>query len=195
MSNRKTLFMVEVSVFAALALLLDLVSGVVFSRIWPQGGSVSIAMVPVFLMAYRWGLKGGLLTGFLLGLLQVALGQAYVIHPLQGFLDYFVAFTAVGTAGLFAGAINKGLIENEKRKAVTLMVLGILLGSFLRFICHFLTGIIYFASSDLDGFNIVAFSAGYNGTYMLPSFILCSIVVVGLYTSASKILIRREMAD
>lgn len=189
--NKKTLFLVEVAVFAALALLLDLVSNVVFSRIWPQGGSVSIAMVPIFLMAFRWGLKGGLLTGFLLGLLQVVLGQSYIIHPLQGFLDYFVAFTVVGVAGIFAKGVMDSFANGQKSKAIRNSIVGVFIGSFLRFLCHFATGMIYFASSDLKGFSIAKFSAVYNGTYMLPSFILCSILVVTLYTSASRVLIRK----
>jgi hypothetical protein len=45
--------------FAALAYLLDFVA----FKVWAQGGSVSLSMLPVFLIAYRWGLKGGLLTG------------------------------------------------------------------------------------------------------------------------------------
>lgn len=189
--NKKTLFLVEVAVFAALALLLDMVSNFVFSRIWPQGGSVSIAMVPVFLMAFRWGLKGGLLTGFLLGLLQVALGQGYVVHPLQGFIDYFLAFTAVGFAGVFAKGVRDGFSNGHRTKAISAIIFGVFIGSFFRYLCHFATGMIYFASSDLKGFSIATFSAVYNGTYMLPSFILCSIVVVTLYTSASRVLLRR----
>lgn len=188
--NKKTLFLVEIAVFAALALLLDMVSNFVFSRIWPAGGSISIAMVPVFLMAFRWGIKGGLLTGFLLGLLQVALGQAYIIHPLQGFIDYFLAFTLVGAAGVFSKGVIEGFAKGQKARAIRNIILGVFVGSFLRFLSHFATGIIYFASSELQGFSIVKFSAGYNGSYMLPNFILCSILVVTLYTSAPKVLTR-----
>ncbi len=188
--NKKTLFIVEVAVFAALALLLDVISSIVFSSIWPAGGSVSIAMVPIFLMAFRWGLKGGLLAGFLLGLLQVAIGQAYIIHPIQGFLDYFAAFTVVGVSGILAVRIKQAYEKGEKKKAGSYIVTGIFLGSLLRFLCHFATGIIYFSSSNIGGFDIVLTSAVYNGTYMVPSFILCSVVVVSLYASASRVLLK-----
>ncbi|WP_338368251.1 energy-coupled thiamine transporter ThiT, partial [Enterococcus faecium] len=93
MEKKRTLFLVEAAAFTALAYLLDLVSAFIFSRIWPQGGSVSIAMVPIFLMAFRWGLKGGLTTGFLLGLLQLVIGMPQLYHPVQGIIDYLVAFT------------------------------------------------------------------------------------------------------
>ena len=59
-----TLFLVEVAVFSALAFLFDFIAGLLSLKIWPQGGSISIAMVPVFLMAFRWGIKGGILSGF-----------------------------------------------------------------------------------------------------------------------------------
>ena len=87
-----TLFIAEVAVFAALAYLLDFVAGILSLRIWPQGGSISIAMVPIFLIAYRWGIKGGMLTGFLLGLLQFILGYSQIYTLIQGFIDYFVSF-------------------------------------------------------------------------------------------------------
>ncbi|WP_409304494.1 energy-coupled thiamine transporter ThiT [Peribacillus sp. SCS-155] len=190
--KNKTLFMVEVAVFAALALLLDWVSGVVFSRIWPQGGSVSIAMVPVFLMAYRWGLKGGLLTGFLLGMLQMVLTYAQVVHPAQGFLEYFLAFTLVGAAGLFTNSVNGNLEVGKRTKAYTYAVLGIFIGSFLRFLCHFAAGIIFWGSYAPEGQPVALYSLIYNGTYMLASFILSAIVVVMLYSAAAKVLLRKS---
>jgi len=69
----RTLFIVEIAIFAALGFIFDLISNALSISLWPQGGSVSIAMVPVFLMAYRWGVKGGVITGLLLGMLQILL--------------------------------------------------------------------------------------------------------------------------
>ena len=140
MKSNKTLFLVEVAVLAALAYLLDLVSTALFSRIWAQGGSVSLAMVPVFLIAYRWGIKGGLLTGFLLGLLQFISGFAQIYHPVQGFIDYFVAFTVVGFAGVVASEFKNAVKNRETGKWMGLVVLSTFLGSLLRFLAHFYTG-------------------------------------------------------
>ncbi|WP_108671954.1 energy-coupled thiamine transporter ThiT [Peribacillus acanthi] len=191
MLQNKTLFLVEVAVFSALALLLDLVSGFIFSRIWPQGGSVSIAMVPVFLMAFRWGWKGGALTGLLLGLLQIISGQAWIGHPVQGCIDYFLAFAVVGAAGIFAKQIQESFQSGDKAKGIRLSVIGILIGSFLRFLCHFVSGIVFFGSSAPEGQPVALFSIIYNGTYMLPSFILSALVISVLYSSASKVLMRK----
>ena len=181
-----TLFLVEVAVFTALAYLLDLASGFIFSRIWPQGGSVSIAMVPIFLMAYRWGTKGGVLTGFLLGLLQLILGFSTVVHPVQGFLDYILAFATVGLAGIVAAGLKQSLAQNRKGQWMTLAVVGAFIGSLLRFICHFISGIVFFGSYAPKGQPVALYSLIYNGTYMLASFVISAILVILVINAAPR---------
>lgn len=189
--KRKTLFLVEVAVFAALAVLLDYVSNIISLRIWPQGGSISIAMVPVFIMAFRWGIKGGLTTGFLLGALQLVVTQPWIATPIQAFIDYFVAFTVVGVAGIFAKQVQQRFADGEKAKANAYIIAGVFLGSLLRYICHFVTGVIFFGMYAPEGQPIALYSFLYNGSYMLPSAIISGIVVVALYVSASRVLLRK----
>jgi len=184
MKQKQTLFLVEVAVFSALAYLLDLFSGFLFSRIWPQGGSVSIAMVPVFLMAFRWGVKGGVLTGFLFGLLQFILGMSQIYHPVQGILDYLIAFALLGLAGIFASQVKASLQEGNKKKWMSLVIAGTFIGSALRFISHFLSGWIFFGSYAPEGQSAWLYSIIYNGTYMLPSMILSAIVVILVISAA-----------
>lgn len=191
MMKHKTLFMTEVAIFSALALLLDLVSGFVFARIWPQGGAVSIAMVPIFLMAYRWGIKGGMATGLLLGLLQIVTTPVQIMTPLQGFIDYFLAFTVVGISGLFMNGFVNNYKEENLMKAKLYGIGGMFVGSFLRFICHFTSGIVFFGEYAPEGQPVVLYSLIYNGTYMLISFILSAVVVMVLYSAASKVLMRK----
>lgn len=178
MKQKQTLFLVEIAVFSALAYLLDLFSGFLFSRIWPQGGSVSIAMVPVFLMAFRWGIKGGAITGLLLGLLQFILGFSQIYHPVQGFIDYLVAFTVLGIAGVFASQIKLSIQNGEKKKWIALIVAGTFIGSLLRFIAHFFSGWIFFGVWAPEGQPAWLYSIIYNGTYMIPSMILSAIIII-----------------
>ncbi|MCM3662861.1 energy-coupled thiamine transporter ThiT [Mesobacillus subterraneus] len=178
MKQKRTLFLVEVAVFSALAYLLDLFSGFLFSRIWPQGGSVSIAMVPVFLMAFRWGVKGGMLTGFLFGLLQFILGMSQIYHPIQGILDYLVAFALLGTAGLFAVQIKENMKKDSRKTWIAYVIAGTFIGSVLRFIAHFISGWVFFGSYAPPGQPVALYSFLYNGTYMLPSMILSAIIVI-----------------
>ncbi len=188
-ANSNTLFLVEVAIFTALAYILDLVSAFVFSRIWPQGGSISIAMVPIFLMAFRWGIKGGVLTGFLLGLLQFILGFSQIYTLLQGFIDYFLAFSSVGFAGVFAVKVKEALSIQKKGRWMMYATLGAFWGSFIRFVMHFFSGIAFFGSYAPKGQPVALYSLIYNGTYMLPSFVLSTIIVIFVINAAPKRLI------
>lgn len=69
----------------------------------PNGGSLTPAMFPILLFAVRWGLKDGLLAGFVFGLLQLIFDGAYAWGWQSMLLDYLVAFPPLGLAGLFKG--------------------------------------------------------------------------------------------
>ncbi|PFO04259.1 energy-coupled thiamine transporter ThiT [Bacillus sp. AFS076308] len=191
-TRNNTLFIAEVAVFTALAYLLDFVAGIVSLRIWPQGGSISIAMVPIFLIAYRWGIKGGLLTGFLLGFLQFILGFSQVYTIVQGIIDYFIAFTVVGSAGIFASAIKKAINEQNNGKWMAYVISGAFLGSALRYICHVISGIAFFGEYAPKGQPVAIYSLLYNGTYMLPNFIISAIISIVLISALPKKMILQK---
>ncbi|RLQ97347.1 energy-coupled thiamine transporter ThiT [Falsibacillus albus] len=193
MSSRKILFLVEVAVLAALAYLLDLASTFIFSRIWPEGGSVSLAMIPVFLISYRWGIKGGLLSGFLLGMLQFISGFAQIYTPIQGIIDYFVAFTLIGFSGIFASSIQRTVHEGKAGQWITLVIISTLTGSLLRFLAHFYTGIVFFGSYAPKGQPVALYSLIYNGTYMLPSFILSAIILILIISVSPRLVSPKKM--
>ncbi|WP_042356573.1 energy-coupled thiamine transporter ThiT [Bacillus rubiinfantis] len=181
-----TLFLSEVAIFSALAYLLDFLSGLLSLKIWPQGGSISIAMVPIFLMAYRWGIKGGLLTGFILGVLQFILGFAQIYTIIQGIIDYFIAFTTVGLAGVVAGQIKQAYEKGNKREWIIYVVLGAFIGSLFRYLSHVIAGAIFFGEYAPKGQPVIVYSLLYNGTYMLPSFIISAIIVILVISAVPK---------
>ncbi|WP_223701564.1 energy-coupled thiamine transporter ThiT [Sutcliffiella deserti] len=187
MRKSNTLFLVEIAIFGAFAYLLDLLAGFLSLKIWAQGGSISIAMVPVFIMAFRWGLKGGLLTGFILGLLQIVTGQIFAVQIIQVFLDYIVAFTVLGFAGLFAKKVVNSFKDNNTKDLVLYVTLASFLGVLLRFFAHYFAGIIFFRSLAPEGQPIEIYSLLYNGSFLLPSFILSSILTVLLIKAVPNI--------
>ena len=191
-TRSKTLFISEVAVFSALGYLLDFVGGILSLKIWPQGGSISIAMVPIFLMAYRWGIKGGLLTGFILGLLQFILGFAQIYTVIQGIIDYFIAFTVVGLAGIFARQIKLSYDQGKKGTWITYAVFGAFIGSFLRYICHVISGVVFFGEYAPKGQPVMMYSLVYNGTYMLPGFVISAIVVILVISAMPKKMLIQE---
>ncbi|UFU00840.1 energy-coupled thiamine transporter ThiT [Radiobacillus kanasensis] len=191
-SSKRVLFLVEVAILSAFAYVLDIIPFLSI-KFWAQGGSVSLAMIPVFIVAYRWGLKGGLLSGVLFGLYQVAFGQAYILTPIQGILDYGVAFTVLGFAGLFAGRVQQSLKERNKIQFIWNVSAGILLGCTLRFFAHYFAGVAFFESA-VDGMGIYLYSFLYNISYLLPCFILNAIVIGFLFYKQPRLLVLKTAA-
>ena len=63
----KTRILVECALMIALAVVLDILP----LPKWPNGGSVSVSMVPIVFLSYRHGAKWGLLTGFAYCIVQM----------------------------------------------------------------------------------------------------------------------------
>jgi thiamine transporter len=177
--------MAEVAVFSALGFVLDLVAGLYSKPLFVNGGSIGIAMMCVFFVSFRRGLVPGIATGLIIGLLQLAGG--WYTSPLadEGWkafiqigLDYWLAYPLTGFAGVMFRAFQKG--ETKKQKILAL-VIGSVIGGFLKYLCHFLSGVIFWPD-DLWGVGgSVAYSLLYNGAYMLPSIILSTALLIVLY--------------
>jgi thiamine transporter len=151
---------------AALAVALSFVLGFIVLFKMPFGGSVSLEMIPLILLALRQGWRVGVVAGAAYGLLDLVI-DPYVVHPLQLLLDYPLAFGALGLAGLFKPTIRGAVI------GATVAVLA-------RFVCHFLSGVIFFASYAPEGWNPYLYSAAYNAAYLAPSLAIAILVTVVL---------------
>ena len=186
MDKKRLLMLVEIAIFAAVGLVLDQVS----FKVWAQGGSVSLVMVPIILMAFRWGLFAGLTTGLLIGVMQTMFG-AYIVHWLQGLLDYGVALTVVGVAALVRKPILEAAANVNKKKMAIFIIIGTVLAGFLRYLSHTVAGAVFFAEYAGDQ-NAWIYSIIYNGTYMLPATILTAIAGVLLFTAAPQLMQRKS---
>src|ERR671914_545513 len=138
---------------AALAVALSFVLGLIVLFKMPFGGSISLEMIPLILLALRQGWRVGVVAGAAYGLHDLAI-DPYVVHPLQLLLDYPLAFGALGLAGLFKPTLRGA-------------VLGATVAVVARFACHFLSGVIFFASYAPEGWNPLFYSAAYNASYLL----------------------------
>ena len=145
----------------ALAGVLHFISGFIPFLAMPQGGRVTLAaMVPVLFVAIRRGPRVGILAGIAFGLVVLVL-EPFIYHPVQVLLDYPLAFGALGLAGFF-------------RK---LPVLGVAVGISGRFICHFASGLVFFASYAPAGMDPAVYSAIYNAWYLIPELIISAAVI------------------
>ena len=86
----------EGGLMIALALVLGLLK--VFEL--PQGGSISLEMLPLLFFCVRWGMGGGFIACFAFGVLQVFIQGAVSWGWQSILLDYVLAFGVMGIAGL-----------------------------------------------------------------------------------------------
>ena len=190
-------------VLAGIMIAMGTVLGFVKPFELPYGGAITLcSMLPVMFFSYRCGLKWGLSAGLVFSVLQLLFG----LDALKGisammvvgsiFLDYILAFTVLGLAGMF-----RGKIKND----AAAFTLGSFVSMMLRYFCSFLSGWVLWASfnetADMQGFiatffpalgNLsgtalaVVYSLVYNGSYMIPELILTCVVGFLLVQFAGK---------
>ena len=177
MKNTKVL--VEGALMVALATILC------FIRIFklPWGGSVTLlSMLPIVLFSIKRGVKAGFAASVLFSLIQLFQG---ILDGLFGWgltpgmliacilLDYLLAYSVLGIAGLF------------RKKGLSGWIAGIAIAITLRFLVHFISGVVIWHSfGELwEGFstdNSILYSLIYNGCYMLPELIFTLIGAIAL---------------
>ena len=174
--NKKKLisFITDCAIFTALGLVLDFIAGPISKAMWPDGGSISICMVPIFMMGIKYGPKGGFLTGLLIGSIQILWGGS-IVHPFQVILDYVLAYTACGVASLFWKLIRT---KNVSMRYLWIC-LSIFCGCFLRTIFATISGMIYYETPLWASFT-------YNASYIAISMVLCMLLTCVLDTMLEK---------
>jgi len=158
----------------------------------PYGGSITLfSMVPVLLLGFMFGARWGVLCGAVFGALQAILGAtmsaAFAGQTTIGvvgvlMIDYIIAFSVLGLAGMF---------KNRIKNPTLAFALGCFAATFLRFAAHFTSGVIIwgsyatatlqsvhnsFSTAILNNFTgtalAVVYSLVYNASYMVPEMIL-----------------------
>ncbi len=127
-SNTRAHLTVRALVEGALMVALAEILG--YIKIWhmPEGGSVSLLMLPIVVYALRWGMGPGLLAGLALGILDFMLGGGIAIGWQSILGDYVIALTALGLAGIGHKRGLKGVL------------LGSGLGCLARYLVVWVTG-------------------------------------------------------
>ena len=180
-SKTKTKKLTECAVMIALATVLSFIS--VYNA--PFGGSVTLgSMVPLVLVCarikdFRWAF----LSCFAYALIQMMVGFAAPPTATLGYfaavvlLDYVVAFSAISIANPVATLFNHTLPG---------VGIGAATACVLRFICHFVGGILIWGVYAPEGQPVWLYSLLYNGGYMLPEFVITVILSVAIYAVISK---------
>lgn len=172
MKSKRIMWICESAIMIAVATVLSVVALINM----PFGGSVTAAsMVPVVLIAYRYGVGLGAVTGLVYSLIQLLLGASNLSYATSStaavaiiFLDYVFAFTAVGLAGMF---------KNKIKTQPSAMVLGTLTVCVIRYIMHVISGCTVWAGVSIPTEEGFLYSLVYNAAYMVPETIVTAAAV------------------
>ena len=153
----------------------------------PMGGGMTIcSMLPLIVVSHRYGWKWGAVTAFVYSVLQLMLGLDNVRYASSFmmalgiiFLDYIVAYTVIGLAGM-----ADKICKNPR----TALAVGIAVTFFLRFVCHFITGVWIWDALWPNEFGMasVVYSLVYNGWYMAGELALTLLVAMLVYKPLGK---------
>lgn len=179
----------EIGIFAALGFVLDELQGIISKGLFINGGSIGFAMIAVLIIGYRRGWLPALLTGLIMGLLDIAT-SAYIIHPAQLFLDYILPYALVAVGCFSKYPYDKA---NTKGGKILWLVLGTVIGGLAKFLSHYLAGVIFWADQSgfawgLNAMSPYLYCLVYNIAYIGPSIVLTAALLVALFARAPKVL-------
>lgn len=164
----------------ALAIVLEGVSKFIPFLKWPNGGSISVTMVPLVLAGMYCGPLYGTFVGVAFGIINFFMDGVISWTPnvlavlLSLLLDYVIGFGCCGLAGLFRKPFYK--------KEVWAPFAALALCCVVRFLSSFMSGLIVFTSSfdyeatsglctDFTPAGVI-YSFTYNIGYILPSMVM-----------------------
>ena len=159
--------------YGALSIALSFVLSCIRLFRMPNGGSVTPAsMLPVMLFSAAFGMGPGFLAGMVYGFLQALQGGLVMMSVGQALLDYILAFTLLGLAGL-----AKKLPESWG------LYCAIIIAALARVLCHTLAGILFWETAPWASFV-------YNITYLGPDTAIC--IVLALLIAKPVMQIRKS---
>ena len=172
---RRKQFSAKMMAYAAVCVALATVlSYIKVDYAFAYGGSVTAcSMFFIALVGFWFGPAAGLLAGITQGLIQFTI-DPYIIHPVQMFLDYPIAFGLLGLSGFFA---------NKKYG----LQIGYIVGCLGRLTASTISGVIFFAEYAPEGTHPLAYSVAYNGTYIgIEAVITIALISVPVFYGAVK---------
>ena len=209
-TTQKTQRLTVSAVMLAFATVLALVCEFIPFLNLPFGGGFTVAsMLPIVIISYMYGLKWGFFVSFTYSVIQIimslikdstvlalfmpssddymGLGAAFAII----IIDYLLAYTVLGIGGIF---------RNKIKNKVLAIVLGVVVALSLRYLCHIISGYIFYGAwaewfFSQEGFYAIGekilgafsgkglaliYSIFYNGLYMIPEIIITAVVATGV---------------
>ena len=159
--------MTEVAMLIALALILDM--PFLKFKIGANGGSISFTMVPLFVIAWRYGpIKSYIYIAIIYCGPSILLdGEPIFALP----FDYCLAYGAIALSGIFRKQI---LTEKFTWKGVIFLVVSVLVACSVRLLSHTISSVLFYEVSFAAGFV-------YNLLYVGPCLGIVAATLLILY--------------
>ena len=151
--KKNTLALCEAGIMIALSTVLAMLKLIDM----PYGGSVTFAqMLPILIYAYRHGAKYGMGAALTASLIQLLLGlENFSYLPLVtwysivvlALLDYIIAYSAFGIVGFL----------KNKLDYKSAMLVGGLIGSLVRYLCHVISGFTAWTAFELPSDAVLGY--------------------------------------
>ncbi|MBQ6489086.1 MAG: energy-coupled thiamine transporter ThiT [Solobacterium sp.] len=167
-SRNQTRLIAYMALYAALYVVLKFVGNYIPFLQMPQGGSIEIELIAIFVASWHLGWKYGIGVAMLSWLITFVLGSnRWYLNPMQYSLDYFLPLIAVGLARLFG--------TNSDKK----YYIGVVVSMVFKFMSNVLSGVYYWPPEEEVAGSAAAwvYSLSYNTWYNLVTCIVCMIVV------------------
>ena len=166
--NKNLKKMIMITIYVALALVLDFVKEMIPFLNMPQGGSINIALIPIVILSFHFGVKEGMMGGMLWWLISSILGlNKWFVSVPQYVVDYILPSVLPGMAAMF-----------YRRKNVYEAEAGILTSMLIRTLMLVISGA-YFWPDGVAAGSAPAWTASlaYNLPYSIATTVILMIVV------------------
>lgn len=178
--KQKLTIQIEIMMMAVFAYLLSLIP-LQFSNF-----DISLGIIPILLISLRRNVWQGLEAGLIWGILKLLLGSAQILSPTQAFIEYLLAFTCAGLAGIFSSAFH------NKNHPLLYVILGSLTGSLARFFWHFIAGGVFWDSYAPQSINPWIFSLLINGISGLLTALVATAILILLFKMAPQLFLYKK---
>lgn len=175
--NRRLVF---ISIYCAIAIVLDYIKAFIPFLNMPAGGSINIALIPIVVCSFHLSMFDGIVAGLLWWLVSSILGlNPYFISIEQYVVDYIIPSGIIGVCSCF-----------YKKKNILEIEIGIIFMMIIRTLCLVISGAIFWPEGVASN-SIAAWNASliYNVPYCVATLIMLLIIIPIVMKSIKKIVL------
>lgn len=170
---------IEATIMAALATALSFVP----LEIGPSF-TITVGQPVLILYSLRRGLGPGMVASFLWGIMHIFVANADILTPLQGFIEYFVAFGFSGLAGFWAAKTSQSIQSGDKLRSSIYIIISSTVGTIARFFWHTIAGYYFWGQYAPENWSPWFYSIVMNGAsaFATASFTIVVLLVIARTT-------------